>query len=74
MNQPLTTDRWKQELLQSAQRCPECGVNWLIFGVEQLESYTCKQCGKSFAIRINANQTGAGESGDGNHERYGKAA
>jgi hypothetical protein len=31
-------------------------------------------CGKSFAIRINANQTGAGESGDGNHERYGKAA
>jgi hypothetical protein len=74
MNQPPTTDLWRQELLQSAQRCPACGVNWLIFGVEQLDSYTCKRCGKSFVIRINTNEAGAGESGAGNHERSGKAA
>jgi hypothetical protein len=74
MNQTLTSELWKQELLNTAQRCPGCGVNWLIIGVEQLESYICRKCGENFAILIKASKAGARESDTGSHEQSSKIA
>jgi hypothetical protein len=59
---------------QLAQRCPQCGVTWLVFGAPQLESYTCKSCSKRFTIRANSDEANAETSDATNYQQPDQAA
>lgn len=59
---------------QLVQRCPQCGVTWLVFGAARMESYTCKSCGRRFALRAKTDEAGSETSDAGTDEQPDQAA
>jgi predicted RNA-binding Zn-ribbon protein involved in translation (DUF1610 family) len=40
--------------------CPQCSEVWLVVGAREGESYACRDCGHSFAIKLQVSDKGPG--------------
>lgn len=49
MGGEVVVEDWRQVFRDSTYRCPQCGQIWLLMGMRDNETYTCRSCGCSFA-------------------------
>jgi hypothetical protein len=54
------SESWLEMLRRWIIECPQCSEVWLIVGAREGERYVCRDCGHSFAIKLQISDRGLG--------------
>ena len=54
------SESWPEILRRWIVECPQCSEVWLVVGAREGESYACRDCGHSFAIKLQVSDKGPG--------------